>query len=105
MLHTTLRALSHHGTRYLPLSVRSAGRFAVGSSSSPHLGTVRVGLDTVPQSRQFIRRMSSSPKKHLFFVYAPDHASPGMLDHRFSVREKHLKGVNGLIESGIMSAC
>lgn len=25
-----------------------------------------------------------------------------MLDHRFSVREKHLKGVDGLLESGIM---
>ena len=28
-----------------------------------------------------------------------------MLDHRLSVREKHLKGVNKLTESGILSAC
>jgi hypothetical protein len=49
--------------------------------------------------------MSSSPTKHLFLVYAPDYVSPGMLDHHFSVREKHLKGVDGLLESGILSAC
>ncbi|KAN0128009.1 hypothetical protein V8E53_014186 [Lactarius tabidus] len=44
--------------------------------------------------------MSSSPKKHLFFLYAPDYVRPGMLDHRFSIREKHLRGVDGLLESG-----
>ncbi|KAI9445957.1 hypothetical protein H4582DRAFT_1805058 [Lactarius indigo] len=46
--------------------------------------------------------MSSSPTKHLFFVYAPDYAGPGMLDHRFSVRGEHFKGVDGLLESGIL---
>src|ERR1700677_1758981 len=77
MLPTTLRALSHHGARYLPRSMRLVGRFAVGTS--PRHGPVRV--DTRPQS-QSTRRTSSSPTKHLFFVYAPDHVRPGMLDHR-----------------------
>ena len=99
MLPTTLRALSHHGARYLPRSMRLVGRFAVGTS--PRHGPVRV--DTRPQS-QSTRRTSSSPTKHLFFVYAPDHVRPGMLDHRLSVREKHLQGVDGLLESGIVSA-
>lgn len=97
-LHTmlrfpTLRVMNH-------LSVRcSVGRNAVGAS--PRIRRVNAR----PQSRQFIRQMSSSPTKHLFLVYAPDYVSPGMLDHRLSVREKHLKGVPGLLESGIMSAC
>ena len=91
--------LMHYGTRYLPRSVR----FVARNGTSPRCGPVRVNAG--PQSCQFIRRMSSSPTKHLFFVYAPDYASPGMLDHRFSVREKHLKGVDGLLESGTMSAC
>lgn len=103
MLPTTLRALSHHGARYLPLSVRLVGRRTVGIP--PHHGAVRVGVAAGSQLCQFTRRMSTSPTKHLFFVHAPDYVSPGMLDHRFSVREKHLKGVDGLIESGIVSAC
>ena len=101
---TTLRALSHHGAHYLPLSVRLVGRRAVGTS--PRHGAVRVDVVAAgSQSCQFTRRMSSCPTKHLFFVHAPDYVSPGMLDHRFSVREKHLKGVDGLIESGFVSAC
>ena len=28
-----------------------------------------------------------------------------MLDHRLSVREKHLQGVDGLLERGFVSAC
>jgi hypothetical protein len=100
MLPITLRALSHNGDRYLPRSMRLVGRSAVGTS--PRHGLVRV--DTGPQS-QSTRRMSSCPKKHLFFVYAPDYVRPGMLDHRLSVREKHLRGVDELLESGIVSTC
>jgi len=47
--------------------------------------------------------MSSPPTKHLFAVYAPDYTDPGVLERRFSVREKHLKGIDGMLDSGIMS--
>jgi len=47
--------------------------------------------------------MSSSPTKHLFAVHAPDYTDPGVLDRRFSVREEHLKGMDGMLDSGIMS--
>lgn len=47
--------------------------------------------------------MSSSPTKHLFAVYAPDYTDPGVLDRRFSVREEHLKGMDGMLDNGIMS--
>jgi hypothetical protein len=53
----------------------------------------------------FARMMSSSPSKHLFAVYAPDYTDPGVLERRFSVREKHLKGIDGMLDSGIMSTC
>jgi hypothetical protein len=48
--------------------------------------------------------MSSSSTKHLFAVYAPDYTEPGVLDHRLSVREKHLKNIEGMIDSGTVSA-
>ena len=102
MLPITLRALSYHRTRYLPHSMRLLFRIsAVGTS--PRHGPSRV--DTGPRSCQSIRRMSSSPSKHLFVLYAPDYVRPEMLDHRLSVREKHLEGVDGLLERGIVSAC
>ncbi|KAH9987461.1 hypothetical protein BJV74DRAFT_773987 [Russula compacta] len=41
--------------------------------------------------------MSSSPTKHLFAVYAPDYTDPGVLEHRLSVREKHLKDVDRMV--------
>jgi hypothetical protein len=47
--------------------------------------------------------MSSLSTKHLFAVYAPDYTGPGVLDHRLSVREKHLKAIEGMIESGTVS--
>src|SRR5260221_4241836 len=57
----------------------------------------------------FTRMMSSSPSKadskHLFAVYAPDYTDPGVLERRFSVREKHLKGIDGMLDSGVMSTC
>ena len=51
--------------------------------------------------------MSSSPPaaKHLFAVYAPDYTDPGALERRFSVRERHLKGVDAMLDSGVMSMC
>jgi hypothetical protein len=51
-----------------------------------------------------IRRMSSKPTKHLFAVYAPDYMGPDILEHRLSVRERHLKGVGKMLDNGIMSA-
>ena len=55
----------------------------------------------------FTRMMSSSPPpaKHLFAVYAPDYTDPGVLERRFSVRERHLKGIDGMLDSGVMSMC
>jgi hypothetical protein len=47
--------------------------------------------------------MSSSSTKHLFAVYAPDYTDPAVLERRFSVREKHLKAIEGMIESGTVS--
>jgi len=44
--------------------------------------------------------MSSSSTKHLFAVYAPDYTDSGVLERRFSVREKHLKGIEGMIDTG-----
>ncbi|KAH9980820.1 hypothetical protein BGW80DRAFT_294764 [Lactifluus volemus] len=48
----------------------------------------------------FTRRMSSSPTKHLFAVYAPDYMDSGTLERRLSVRERHLKGINGMLDNG-----
>jgi len=47
--------------------------------------------------------MSNSPTKHLFAVYAPDYTDPGVLERRFSVREKHLKGIDERLDCGIVS--
>jgi hypothetical protein len=47
--------------------------------------------------------MSSSSTKHLFAVYAPDYTDPGVLERRFSVREMHLKGIEGMVDSGTVS--
>lgn len=47
--------------------------------------------------------MSNSSTKHLFAVYAPDYTDPGVLERRFSVRENHLKGIEGMIDSGTVS--
>ena len=49
--------------------------------------------------------MSSSPVKRIFTVYAPDHTDPGTLELRISVLEDHLKGINSLRSSGILSKC
>jgi len=46
--------------------------------------------------------MSNSPTKHLFAVYAPDYTDPGVLERRFSVREKHLKGIDERLDCGIV---
>jgi len=53
----------------------------------------------------FTRMMSSSPSKYLSAVYAPDYTDPGVLERRFSIREKHLKGIDGMLDSGVMSTC
>jgi hypothetical protein len=65
-------------------------------------------LPTNTTALSFTRNMSSdssSPTKHLFAVYAPDCTDPGALDRRYSVREEHLKDIDRLHSSGIVSKC
>ena len=63
------------------------------------------GISSPTTSLSFNRKMSSSPTKCLYAVYAPDYTDPGALDRRFSVREEHLKGIDRLHSSGIASKC
>jgi uncharacterized protein YciI len=49
--------------------------------------------------------MSSSPMKRLFTVWAPDYTDPGTLERRISVLEDHMKGIESLRSSGILSMC
>jgi hypothetical protein len=47
--------------------------------------------------------MSNSSTKHLFAVYAPDYTDSGALERRFSVREKHLKDIEVMVDCGAVS--
>jgi hypothetical protein len=63
-----------------------------------------ISLTSTVTALPFVRMMSSASTRHLFAVYAPDYTEPGVLDHRLSVREKHLKAIEGMIDSGTVSA-
>jgi len=88
--------------RSTPLRILSASPRVLYYDRTPYFShfvrVSRICATALP----FTRMMSSSPTKHLFAVYAPDYTDPGVLERRFSVREKHLKGIDGMLDSGIM---
>jgi hypothetical protein len=52
-------------------------------------------------SRQFLLRTmsTSTAKKHLFVVYAPDMSDPGAFQRRMDVRPKHVDAVKSDTEN------
>jgi hypothetical protein len=93
MLSASPRVLWNHKTLYFSRSVLSRSRANEKSPAS------------TATALPFIRVMSSSSTstKHLFAVHAPDYTDSGVLERRVSVREKHLKGIEGMTDTGTIS--